>query len=48
MTQDSKPTDNAIAERVNGIIKQELIYRQKQFKDFKELKTKLFNFTRVL
>ena len=48
MTQDSKPTDNAIAERVNGIIKQELIYRQKQFKDFKELKTKLFNFTLVL
>ena len=48
MTQDSNPTDNAIAERVNGIIKQELIYRQKQFKDFKELKTKLFNFTRVL
>ena len=44
MTQDSKPTDNAIAERVNGIIKQELIYRQKQFKDIKELEIKLFKF----
>lgn len=33
MTQDYKPTDNAIAERVNGIIKQERIYRGKYFKD---------------
>lgn len=34
MTEDYKPTDNAIAERVNGIIKQELIYRRKQFVSF--------------
>lgn len=33
MTQDYKPTDNAIAERINGIIKQERIYGQKHFKD---------------
>ena len=31
MTEDYKPTDNAIAERVNGIIKEERIYRQKHF-----------------
>lgn len=35
MTEDSKPTDNAIAERVNGIIKQEWIYSMKRFKDLK-------------
>ena len=29
MTEDYKPTDNAIAERVNGIIKQEWLYRRK-------------------
>ena len=29
MTEDYKPTDNAIAERVNGIIKQEWLYRMK-------------------
>jgi transposase InsO family protein len=33
MTEDYKPTDNAIAERVNGIIKQERVYRGKRFKD---------------
>ena len=31
MTEDYKPTDNAIAERMNGIIKEERIYRQKHF-----------------
>ena len=36
MTEDYKPTDNAIAERVNGIIKQELIYRRKQFSSYEE------------
>lgn len=30
MTEDYKPTDNAIAERVNGIIKQEWLYRIKR------------------
>ena len=44
MTEDSKPTDNAIAEKVNGIIKQELIYRLKLVKDIKELEVKLFSF----
>lgn len=31
MTEDYKPTDNAIAERVNGIIKTECVYREPQF-----------------
>lgn len=30
MTEDYKPTDNAIAERVNGILKTEVIYREKR------------------
>ncbi len=30
MTEDYKPTDNAIAERVNGIIKGESVYRQER------------------
>lgn len=33
MTEDYKPTDNAIAERVNGIIKQEWIYRMSRYKN---------------
>ena len=33
MTEDYKPTDNAIAERINGIIKTEIIYRKRQFND---------------
>lgn len=33
MTEDYKPTDNAIAERVNGILKTEVIYREKRYKD---------------
>ena len=36
MTEDYKPTDNAIAERVNGIIKQEWLYRMKRPKDLEE------------
>lgn len=31
MTEDYKPTDNAVAERVNGIIKVERVYRQRYF-----------------
>lgn len=31
MTEDYKPTDNAVAERVNGIIKVESLYRQRRF-----------------
>ena len=34
MTEDYKPTDNAIAERVNGILKTEVIYREKRFKTY--------------
>lgn len=33
MTEDYKPTDNAVAERINGIIKTEIIYRKRQFND---------------
>lgn len=33
MTEDYKPTDNAIAERVNGIIKNESSYRRDRFND---------------
>ena len=33
MTEDYNPTDNAIAERANGIIKMERIYGQRHFKD---------------
>lgn len=33
MTEDYKPTDNAVAERVNGIIKMENIYPRKPFND---------------
>lgn len=36
MTEDYCPTDNAIAERVNGIIKQEWLYRMKRPKDRRE------------
>lgn len=41
MTEDYKPTDNAVAERVNGIIKQEWLYRMKRPKDFEEAKHKI-------
>ena len=36
MTEDYKPTDNAIAERVNGIIKQEWLYRIKRPRDLED------------
>lgn len=36
MTEDHCPTDNAVAERVNGIIKQEWLYRMKRPKDRRE------------
>ena len=38
MTQDYKPTDNAIAERVNGILKTEWIYRHKKPLNIEEAK----------
>ena len=34
MCEDYKPTDNAVAERINGIIKVESVYRQKCFNSF--------------
>lgn len=34
MTEDYKPTDNAIAERFNGILKVERVYPQKQLPTF--------------
>ena len=33
MTEDYKPTDNAVAERANGIIKTECVYRRDRFND---------------
>lgn len=36
MTEDYKPTDNAIAERINGIIKAETSYNKCPFKDYDE------------
>ena len=36
MTEDYKPTDNAIAERINGVIKTEVVYRIKQFSNMAE------------
>ena len=41
MTEDSNPTDNAVAERVNGIIKQEWIYRMKRFRDLNDATSKI-------
>ncbi len=39
MTEDYRPTDNAIAERVNGIIKQEWLYRMKRPRDLEEARS---------
>lgn len=36
MTEDYNPTENCIAERVNGIIKTEFIYKVARFKDMPE------------
>ena len=38
MTEDYKPTDNGIAERVNGIIKTEKLYRQPLYASIEEAK----------
>lgn len=46
MTEDYKPTDNAIAERVNGIIKTEVIYQEKRFKDMSEAHDRISQFIR--
>ena len=47
MTEDYKPTDNAIAERVNGIIKQEWLYRMdrpKNLEDARKIISSIINF----
>lgn len=44
MTEDSNPTDNGIAERVNGIIKQELIYPNRRFRDMAEARERIGEF----
>ena len=36
MTEDYSPTDNAVAERVNGIVKQEAVNRRRAFGDIAE------------
>jgi len=43
MTEDYKPTDNAIAERVNGLIKQEWLYRMKRPKNPEEARKLITN-----
>lgn len=44
MTEDHNPTDNAVAERVNGIIKQELVYPSRRFRDFQEARERIGRF----
>ena len=44
MTEDYKPTDNAIAERANGIIKTELLYRVKRFQNITEARQRIGEF----
>lgn len=44
MTEDYKPTDNAIAERINGIIKQEMVYRESRFRNLTEARLRISRF----
>jgi len=46
MTEDYKPTDNAIAERVNGILKTEVIYREQRFKTIDDARDRISGFIR--
>lgn len=46
MTEDYKPTDNAIAERANGIIKDECVYRKRQFGTVSEAREVIGRFIR--
>ncbi len=41
MTEDYRPTDNAIAERVNGILKTEVVYREKRFKSIDDARERI-------
>ena len=44
MTEDYKPTDNGIAERVNGIIKMEKLYQVSPYKDIEEARREIGKF----
>ena len=44
MTEDYKPTDNAIAERVNGIMKTEVIYHEHHFKNIIDARERISSF----
>lgn len=46
MTEDYKPTDNAIAERVNGILKSEVIYKEKRYRSIDEANERISSFIR--
>ena len=46
MTEDYKPTDNGIAERINGIIKTEKLYRQPLYGSFEEANVGIDEFIR--
>ena len=44
MTEDYKPTDNAIDERVNGIIKTEVVYREHRYKTYQDALERIAGF----
>ena len=44
MTEDYNPTDNAIAERVNGTLKTEVIYREQRFTGFDDAGRRIASF----
>lgn len=46
MTEDYKPTDNAVAERVNGIIKTEMVYRKGHFDSVEQARDAIGNYIR--
>lgn len=46
MTEDYCPTDNAIAERTNGIIKNELVYRVDRFSNLSDARRRIAEFIR--
>ena len=46
MTEDYKPTDNAIAERVNGTLKTEVVYREMRFKSRQDALLRIADFIR--
>ena len=44
MTEDYNPTDNAIAERINGTLKTEVIYREQRFTGFADAERRIASF----